>query len=54
MYLPHGVVHEMLVCCGFTVPDGTLYVSNEVGATKRAGSLFRYVLEQEQTQLPVI
>ena len=48
MYLPHGVVREMLVRCGFTVPDGTLYVSNEVGATKRAGSLFRHVLEKEQ------
>ena len=48
MYLPHEVVREMLVRCGYCVPDGTLYVSNEVGATKRAGSLFRYVLEKEQ------
>ena len=47
MYLPHGVVREMLVRCGFDVPDGTLYVSNEVGATKRAGSLFRHVLATE-------
>ena len=47
MYLPQRVVHEMLVRCGFDVPDGTLYVSSEIGATKRAGSLFRHVLEQE-------
>ena len=47
MYLPHEVVREMLVRCGYCVPDGTLYVSNEVGATKRAGSLFRHVLEKE-------
>ena len=37
----------MLVRCGYCVPDGTLYVSNEVGATKRAGSLFRHMLEKE-------
>ena len=47
MYLPHEVVREMLLRCGYAVPDGTLYVSNDVGATKRAGSLFRYVLEKE-------
>lgn len=47
MYLPHEVVREMLVNCGYSVPEGTLYVSRDVGKTKRAGSLYRYVLEKE-------
>jgi len=47
MYLPEAVVREMLQNCGYEVPDGTLYVSSELNATKRAGSLFRHVLAQE-------
>ena len=47
MYLPREVVREMLERCGYTVPDETLYVSNDVGKTKRAGSLYRHVLEKE-------
>jgi FMN phosphatase YigB (HAD superfamily) len=47
MYLPAAVVQEMLLCCGYTVPEGTLYVSSELNATKRAGSLFKHVLEKE-------
>ena len=47
MYLPREVVREMLLRCGYEVPDDTLYVSSDVGATKRAGSLYRHVLEKE-------
>ncbi len=47
MYLPREVVREMLLRCGYTVPDETLYVSSDVGKTKRAGSLYRHVLEKE-------
>ena len=38
----------LLLGCGFEVPEGTLYVSSELNATKRAGSLFKHVLEQEK------
>lgn len=47
MYLPREVVREMLVRCGYDVPDETLYVSSGVGKTKRAGSLYRHVLGKE-------
>jgi FMN phosphatase YigB (HAD superfamily) len=47
MYLPHAVVGEMLARCGYDVPEGSLYVSSEIGLTKRAGSLFRHVLDKE-------
>lgn len=48
MYLPEAVVREMLLRCGFSVPEGSLYVSSALKKTKRAGSLFKYVLEAEQ------
>ncbi len=48
MYLPGPVVRDLLVGCGFEVPEGTLYVSSDLDATKRAGSLFKHVLEQEK------
>ncbi len=48
MYLPGSVVRDLLVGCGFEVPEGTLYVSSDLNATKRAGSLFKHVLEQEK------
>ncbi len=47
MYLPREVVREMLERCGYDVPGETLYVSSDVGKTKRAGSLYRYVLGKE-------
>lgn len=47
MYLPKPVIQEMLTRCGFEVPEGTLYVSNDLDLTKRAGGLYKHVLEQE-------
>ncbi len=47
MYLPEEAIREMLLRCGFEVPDGTLYVSSTLKKTKRAGSLFKHVLERE-------
>lgn len=47
MYLPRPVIQEMLARCGFEVPEGTLYVSNDLDLTKRAGGLYKHVLEQE-------
>ena len=47
MYLPGVVVRELLLGCGYEVPDGTLYVSSDLNATKRAGNLFKHVLKQE-------
>lgn len=47
MYLPKPVIQEMLERCGFEVPEGTLYVSNDLDLTKRAGGLYKHVSEQE-------
>ena len=47
MYLPKPVIQEMLERCGFEVPEGTLYVSNDLDLTKRAGGLYKHVLEKE-------
>ncbi|CAA9569704.1 MAG: Predicted hydrolase (HAD superfamily) [uncultured Truepera sp.] len=47
MYLPESAVREMLLSCGYSVPEGTLYVSSELNLTKRAGGLFKHVLEEE-------
>ena len=47
MYLPKPVIQEMLERCGFDVPEGTLYVSNDLDLTKRAGGLYKHVLEKE-------
>lgn len=47
MYLPRKVIKRMLLNCGYEVPDDTLYLSSDLDATKRAGTLYRYVLEQE-------
>ena len=47
MYLPKLVIQEMLGRCGFDVPEGTLYVSNDLDLTKRAGGLYKHVLEKE-------
>lgn len=47
MYLPVEVVREMLVRCGYHVPAGHLYVSNELGLTKSSGNLYKHVLASE-------
>ena len=45
MYLSAETVRKLLEKNGY--PEGTLYVSSESGFTKRSGSLFSYVREQE-------
>src|SRR5262249_32763274 len=47
MYLPGSAVHEILVRNGCWKDGDRLYVSCEVGATKRSGEMFRHVLETE-------
>ncbi|MBC7745505.1 MAG: hypothetical protein H7096_10410, partial [Flavobacterium sp.] len=47
MYLPANVIKEMLEQCGYNVPENSLYVSNEIGLTKRSGNLFKYILNKE-------
>ena len=47
MYLPAEVIQQMLERCGYKVPEGSLYVSNQLGLTKRSGNLFRHILQQE-------
>jgi len=47
MYLPGTLVREMLSRHGFLREGDALYVSSDLGFTKRAGTLFTYVLERE-------
>jgi FMN phosphatase YigB (HAD superfamily) len=46
-YLPGRTVHKILVRNGCWKEGDRLYVSCEVGATKRSGEMFRHVLETE-------
>jgi len=46
-YLSGGTVHKILVRNGCWREGDRLYISSEVGATKRSGEMFRYVLEME-------
>jgi FMN phosphatase YigB (HAD superfamily) len=52
MYLPKDAVRAMLVACGYEVPEDCLYVSSELGLTKRSGSLFKHVLAREGVSAP--
>jgi hypothetical protein len=47
MYLPGNVLREILFRNGCWVDGDRLYVSCEVGATKRSGEMFRRVLKTE-------
>jgi len=47
MYLPRTIIETALAANGIPVASGDLYLSHEVGRTKRTGSLFRYILEKE-------
>jgi len=47
MYLPFDVIQQMLENCGYKVPEGSLYVSNKMGLTKRSGNLFKHILGEE-------
>jgi FMN phosphatase YigB (HAD superfamily) len=48
MYLPSFFIQERLTAFGFFHEGDRLYVSDEIGAWKRDGSLFRYIHEQEK------
>ena len=47
MYLPSGVIRELLVQHGCWEPGDSLWVSGEARATKRSGDLFKLVLAHE-------
>ncbi len=47
MYLPFETVKSMLEICGYEVPEGTLYLSNKLGLTKRSGNLYKHVMRIE-------
>ena len=47
MYLPHAVIWRMLTEQGIAEAGETLYVSGELGVTKRSGALFDHVLKAE-------
>jgi predicted HAD superfamily hydrolase len=47
MYLPAAFIQEQLECHGFFREGDGLFVSSEVGLTKRTGNLFRHMLRVE-------
>ncbi len=47
MYLPHAVIWQMLIDQGVAQEGETLYVSGDLGVTKRSGRLFDHVLKTE-------
>lgn len=47
MYLPQGIIVEMLSKCGYLANSSNLYVSGKIGLTKRSGNLYNHVLEME-------
>lgn len=47
MYLPAAFIREQLACHGFFKDGDGLFVSSEVGLTKRSGNLFRHALRAE-------
>ena len=47
MYLPHAVIWRMLTEQGIAEAGEKLYVSGELGVTKRSGALFDHVLKVE-------
>jgi HAD superfamily hydrolase (TIGR01549 family) len=47
MYLPEAIIRQMLVEQEIASPEDPLYVSSEVGLTKRSGELFKYILQRE-------
>lgn len=47
MYLPEQVIRKMLETCGFLVAPDALYVSSELGLTKKSGNLFHHILRKE-------
>jgi FMN phosphatase YigB (HAD superfamily) len=47
MYLPEDVVIAMLSKCGYRANADNLYISGEVGLTKRSGNLYQHVLKSE-------
>ncbi len=48
MYLPKYIIVKMLNKCGYQVQADELYISGELGLSKRKGSLFDYILNQEK------
>ena len=48
MYLPSKVIQKMLLMYNIAKENDPIYVSGDIGLTKRTGSLFKYVLEQEK------
>jgi FMN phosphatase YigB (HAD superfamily) len=48
MYLPAAFIREQLACHGFFLEGDGLFVSSEVGLTKRTGNLFRHMLRLEK------
>ena len=52
MYLPSTVLRRMLIEHGLALGDEPLYVSGELGVTKRSGKLFEHVLQQEGLRAP--
>ena len=52
MYLPSAVIRRMLVERGLALGNEPVYVSGELGVTKRSGKLFEHVLAREGLRPP--
>lgn len=48
MYLPSKVIQKMLLMYHIAEENDSIYVSGDIGLTKRTGSLFKYVLDREK------
>ena len=53
MYLPSEFIKSVLIKHGFFLEGDTLYVSNEMGARKYDGSLFRLIRRKEHIKGPL-
>ena len=51
MYLPYSVLYNRLCELGVIYDEEPLYLSNEVGLTKRKGDLFNYVKQREKIDI---
>lgn len=50
MYLPHETIRNILSNVGLDQDAKSLYVSSSIGLTKRAGSIYHYIMSSENVQ----
>lgn len=50
IYLPVETIKNMLIDTGLYKEGDGLYISSDIGLTKRSGALFKYILEKENCE----